>query len=125
MISQTDKLIKQIQSVLTPDLLKPEWKRIAKINGTPYCGHCYHATESLYWLLGGSKSNCKPMVVRHEGGTHWFLLTSLGKILDVTGAQFYTKVPYELAKGCGFLTKHPSKRARKVIERIRKNTLCM
>ena len=65
----------------------------------------------------------KPMFIRHEGEPHWFLMNEYaGEILDPTAAQFRTPVPYEKAKGKGFLTRTPSKRAQIVIERARINT---
>lgn len=110
---------KLIHIVLTPDLLKPKWKAIADKKGTRYCGHCYHAAEALYWLLGGPDSGCKPMTVHHEGGTHWFLKTKEGNVLDPTAEQFIVPPPYDEGRGRGFLTKKPSKRAAKVIQRAK------
>lgn len=47
-------------------------------------GNCYVTCEALYHLLGGKKSGYKPMVMRHEGGTHWFLAHQYGPRLDPT-----------------------------------------
>jgi hypothetical protein len=59
-------------------------------------------------------------VIRHEGGTHWYLKNSTtGKIVDLTSSQFRQPVPYESGRGVGFLTLKPSKRARIVIRRAR------
>ena len=44
----TSYIIKKIQSVLTPDLLKGMWK---KDFDNPMAGHCYAATEALYWII--------------------------------------------------------------------------
>lgn len=90
-------------------------------------GNCYVTCEALYHLLGGKKSGWKPMVVKHEGTTHWFLLKlDLGFvepvysphnfILDPTVRQFKTRPKYHKARGCGFLTKGPSKRARALMK---------
>lgn len=43
--------------------------------------------------------------------THWFLKHSSGLILDPSSLQFKTPPDYSQARGSGFLTKHPSKRA--------------
>jgi hypothetical protein len=77
----------------------------------------------LYHLLGGKKAGYTPVVAKlDEGGTHWWIKDSNGKILDVTAAQFGNeRIPYEKGKSTGFLTKHPSKRSLIVIERIMKN----
>jgi hypothetical protein len=51
------------------------------------------------------------MTMRHEGDTHWFLRHDNGTILDATVSQFRTAPDYTKARGCGFLTKQPSRRA--------------
>lgn len=89
-------------------------------------GNCYVTCEALYHLLGGKKTGWKSMVMRHEGGTHWFLIntnvprdiTSYNNkyILDPTVSQFKTKPDYDKARGCGFLTKKPSKKAKELMK---------
>ena len=56
-------------------------------------------------------------VIRHHGGTHWFLKNNKGKVIDPTAEQFADSVPYDQGKGCGFLTREPSKRARELLRR--------
>lgn len=63
------------------------------------CGHCYTASEAAY------------------NQTHWFLRRKDGTVLDPTVGQFTCRVPYERSFGAGFLTKHPSRRAREVMRR--------
>lgn len=90
----------------------------------PRKGNCYVTCEALYHLLGGKKVGLKPMVMRHEGSTHWFLLkesqgpTHYRFVIDPTAHQFKTKPNYSLARGCGFLTRKPSKRAAKLMEQL-------
>ena len=43
-------MIEQIQRVLSPDLLKPQFRKQGE---HPLYGHCYAASEALYHLLGG------------------------------------------------------------------------
>lgn len=74
-------------------------------------GNCYVASEAAYHLLGGKAAGWKPMTVRHEGVTHWYLRHALGFRLDLTASQFKTPPDYSRARGRGFLTKRPSKRA--------------
>lgn len=78
---------------------------------------CYPVAEALYHLLGGKASGWTPQVVKYKGKTHWFLKHKSGFILDPTATQFI-EFPYEKGKGCGFLTKKPSKRAKVVLESI-------
>jgi hypothetical protein len=59
------------------------------------------------------------MRVRHEGDTHWFLVNiNTTQRIDPTAKQFKKRPPYHRAKGSGFLTKKPSKRARDMMKRM-------
>jgi len=85
----------------------------------PLYGHCYVASEAFYHATGGSDSPFKPMHIHHEGNSHWFLKNRhTGDIVDLTEAQFSTPVPHDKATGRGFMTKHPSKRAKVVLEAL-------
>ena len=75
-------------------------------------GNCYVTSEALFHLLGGAAAGWKPMSMRHEGDTHWFLKHADGRILDATVSQFKKVPDYNLARGKGFLTRLPSRRAR-------------
>ncbi len=61
-IAELDKVAGKIISVLSPNLLNKEWRERAEIlkNTRPTFGHCYHATEAL-WYLWGKKKGFKPM----------------------------------------------------------------
>lgn len=118
--------IKKIQSVLTPDLLKGMWN---KEFDNPLAGHCYAATEALYWILGGPQSDYKTYVLSHltwpegldEGETHWFLRNSKGEILDPTAGQFEdVEIDYNKGKYNSMMNypKGGSKRAKEIIRRI-------
>jgi len=82
------------------------------------------AAESLYHLAA-KRGGFKPQVISklEAGETHWFLQDAAGTVLDPTFDQFngvdYTL--YKLGRGCGFLTKQPSKRAKALISRVRKD----
>jgi len=73
------------------------------------------AAESLYHLMGGKAAGLTPHTVRVDGVVHWFLRDASGAVLDPTAAQFEQEVPYHLSRGCGFLTKAPSRRARELM----------
>lgn len=91
-------------------------------------GNCYVSAEALYHLLGGKDRGLVPHVVKHEGDTHWYLVWRIwldpksGKlasiIIDPTVKQFKTKPDYTKGRGSGFLTKRPSKRARKLMNEM-------
>jgi len=97
------------------------------IEATPRRGNCYVTCEALYHLLGGAGSGWTPATLRHEGDVHWFLrrerpmFNGIGGgwlVLDPTAQQFTETPPYHLARGRGFLTREPSKRAREMMERM-------
>lgn len=99
---------------LTDDLRRPPWRG----HPNPLAGHCYVASEALYHLMGGKGAGLTPQFVRHEDQPHWFLRHQDGTIVDPTAEQFGTPVPYDQARGCGFLTKNPSRRAQVVLDRM-------
>lgn len=104
--------VKRIQSCLTDDLLKKEYRG----NNNPLYGHCYVATESTYYLFA-KDLGYYPCHINHENSSHWFLKNDKDKIIDITVSQFKTKPKYHLAKRIGFLTNYPSKRAKIVMEK--------
>jgi hypothetical protein len=121
------KIINNIQTVLSNDLLNNYWKnKIKKEKHHKTAGHCYAASESLYHLIGGKNSGYTPHVGKNKNNeTHWWLQDKNGNILDPTFEQFYFKnenPPYDNGRGTGFLTKKPSKRASIIIEKIDKKT---
>lgn len=82
-------------------------------------GPCYPAAEALYHAMGGKGAGLTPFRINHEGVSHWYLrwITPSGQVfwLDPTSSQFKTPVPYAEGRGCGFLTRDPSKRAKELM----------
>ena len=109
-----------IVSVLTTDLLKPKY-RFMLDPANPTAGHCYHAAEAAYHLIGGKSAGWKPYVGRDLSGiTHWWLKRD-NEIVDPTADQYYCiglQPPYDKGRGCGFMTKAPSTPASTIISRI-------
>ena len=81
-------------------------------------GNCYAASEALFHILGGRKAGWKPVVMRVASDTHWFLMHRSGVVLDPSVKQFRKRPDYSKGKGCGFLTKKPSKKAAKLIAQL-------
>lgn len=110
MNKKTVELIKRTAAA-SPDLLKDR-----QFNSeNPIAGHCYITCEALKFL----EPSLKPNVIRHEGGTHWFLTDAIGNVIDPTAEQFRTPIPYEQGRGSGFLTKLPSRRAMELLRRAK------
>lgn len=117
--SKQDDLVQAIRNNLTDDLRKPHYQG----NPNPMAGHCYVASEALYHLLGGKAAGYKAFTINHEGEPHWFLKDAQGNVIDPTADQFTTPVPYDQARGIGFLTgDKPSKRAQTLLSRLNYTT---
>lgn len=111
-----NSLIKKIKTTLkkSNDLRLSPWK-----NSDNYlAGHCYVASEAIYFLLGGKEAGWTPVRLKYCGATHWWIKHESGQIIDITAKQFKHPVPYHKGRGAGFLTKSPSKRTCKLLERI-------
>lgn len=116
-------LRKRIQKALTPDLLKKD--QVFMLTGIhPTEGHCAVAAEAAYHLLGGREAGWMPIVLPRKvlgNNTHWWIRhKDTGEIFDPTSEQFGDdEIPYKLGRPCGFMTKHPSRRAKIVIDRVK------
>jgi hypothetical protein len=109
--------------VAAANLLQSEYKN----HPQPLAGHCYIACEAYWHLQGGPVSGLTPCRVKLKknvrgipaGTRHWWLQDVWGRRLDLTSEQFPVPFPYELGVNGGFLTKLPSARAQKLIDRVR------
>lgn len=94
---------------------------IHKVIQQPH-GWCYAASEAAYHLLGGKASGYVPMVSSYyldgERSTHWWLRRPDGTMLDITEGQFPYPFKHSWGRGCGFLTKKPSKKAQEIINAV-------
>lgn len=113
-------MINKIKSVLTPDLLKPKYKAANASN--PMFGHCYAASEAAFYLFAKADGYFPVRGRDCRGVCHWWLENAEGERLDITADQYFSQgevPPYWNGKRGGFLTKEPSKRARKIMERVK------
>jgi hypothetical protein len=121
-------LINEIQSELSTDLLKEEYRLQHETEDVhPQTGHCYVASEALYWLLGGPNTDLfTPVVGRIEGESHWAIRYNRegqnDLYFDPTSEQFggLSREDHAGMTGTGFMSRQPSKRCRKLLVRIRK-----
>lgn len=85
----------------------------------PYTDMCYAASEAYYHLAGGKEAGLTPVYMPEpipSDEKHWAVRLASGEILDLTVEQYDGLLPdYSLAKGCGFMTKGPSRRAQALI----------
>ena len=105
------------KDILTPDLLKGKWK--GRVNEIHTTGHCYAASEALYYLCGHSNVYNPRVCKENNGDTHWFIENKhTGERLDPTSSQFTDlgkEPPYDLARGSGFMQQ--SARCVKIMKR--------
>lgn len=80
----------------------------------PLSGMCYIASEA-YYHIEGKKLGMRPKRAKYKGMSHWWLEDKGGNVLDITKEQFDFEFPYKIGKFSSFLTKYPSKRAKKII----------
>ncbi len=115
-----DQFTDLIVDSLTDDLLSPPYRKLKKShpNANETFGHCYVATEAVYYLMGGKDMGWAPQFVRVAGYAHWYLKHESGFIFDPTASQFKIPIPYHQGRGKGFLTNKPSKRCRQLIHQI-------
>jgi hypothetical protein len=113
-------VIRAVQAVLSPDLLKADWRARLRPDAHPTAGHCYAAAEAA-WHLWGRERGYRARVARYDGGTHWWLQHANGDVLDPTAEQFLPGLPpYDRGVPIGFLTgARASKRAAVIIARVR------
>jgi hypothetical protein len=86
----------------------------------PLTGYCYVASEALYHLAGGAASGLRVhRCTLGDGKSHWWLVGSNKEILDLTAKQFNEAPPYAQGVQTFFLSRKPSRRAAKLIGRVR------
>jgi len=93
------KYKQKIINALTPDFLSKKYKEENKKN--PMYGHCYHATQAMYYLLNtDALESCT--AIDYKGTQHWWLKDkNNGLIIDVTEDQYFSvkeKPPYDKGK---------------------------
>lgn len=106
-------------------LLSRRWLEENTVEGVPdSTGFCYIAAEAAFHILRGAglrvRSYCASYTEDGVPSTHWWLEVG-DRIVDPTASQYTdSPPPYYLGRGKGFLTKSPSKRAKKLTEIVQK-----
>lgn len=107
-------LVEVVRSVLTPELLPPEWQDHPHRMG----GYCYVASEALYYMLGGHEAGLTAKRAPCPGGEHWWVEGQRGKLIDATADQFGEDFDYSAGVASRFLTAEPSPRAVTILLRV-------
>jgi hypothetical protein len=117
-LAPADKLKREIQAVLTDDLRSNEHR----LGHGRYDGFAYPAAETYFHLAGGHEAGLHPMHLKYRGKSHWWLVDSEGRVIDLTLAPGDTSdFPYHRGRRRSFRYTPAgiSRRAQTVVERVR------
>jgi hypothetical protein len=117
LLAPADKLKREIQAVLTDELRSDEHRT----GHGRYEGFAYVAAEAYFHLAGGPDAGLQPMQLKHRGKSHWWLLDSEGRVIDLTLAPRETSsLPYHRGRRRPFRYTPAgiSRRAQTIVERV-------
>jgi hypothetical protein len=117
-LAPADSLKREIQAVLTDELRSDEHR----LGHGRYDGYAYPAAEAYLHLAGGYAAGLHPMHLKYRGKSHWWVVDSEGRVIDLTLAPRETSdFPYERGKRRPFRYTPTglSGRAQTIAERVR------
>ena len=79
-LAPADKLKREIQAVLTDELAQDQYRS----GFGKFDGFAYVAAEAYFHLAGGYDAGLQPMQLKHRGKSHWWLVDSEGRVIDLT-----------------------------------------
>jgi len=116
-LAPADSLKREIQAVLTDELRSPEHRT----GLGRYDGFAYPAAEAYFHLAGGYDAGLQPVQLKHRRRSHWWLLDTEGRVIDLTlAAREPSSFPYERGERRGFRYTPAglSRRAQTIVERV-------
>jgi hypothetical protein len=116
-LAPADKLKREVQAVLT-DELRSDGHRLG--HGR-YDGFAYPTAEAYFHLAGGYDAGLQPTQLKYRGKSHWWLLDSEGRVIDLTlGPRETSSFPYHRGRRRPFRYAPAgiSRRAQTVVERV-------
>jgi hypothetical protein len=117
-LAPADKLKREIQAVLTEELAQDQYRS----GFGKFDGFAYVAAEAYFHLAGGYDTGLHPMQLKYRGKSHWWLLDSSGRVIDLTlGPREASKFPYHRGhrRTFRYTPAGISRRAQTVAERVR------
>jgi hypothetical protein len=116
-LAPADKLKRAIQAVLTDELGSKEHR----VGHGRYDGFAYPAAEAYFHLAGGYDAGLLPMQLKYRGKSHWWLVDSEDRVIDLTLAPRETSnFPYHRGRRrpFRFTPAGLSRRAMTIVERV-------
>jgi hypothetical protein len=117
-LAPADKLKREVQAVLTDELAQDQYRS----GFGRFDGFAYIAAEAYFHLAGGYDAGLRPMQHKRRGKSHWWLLDSDSRVIDLTlGAREGSNFPYHRGQRRPFRYTPAgiSRRAQMVVERVR------
>ena len=108
-LAPADKLKREIQAVLTDDLDAGQ-------------GFAYVGAEAYFHLAGGYEAGLHPMHLKYRGRSHWWLVGSDGRVIDLTlAARESSDFPYDRGarRTFRYTPAGLSRRAQTIVERVK------
>ena len=117
-LAPADKLKRDVQAVLTEELAQDQYRS----GFGKFDGFAYVAAEAYFHLAGGYDTGLHPMQLKYRGKSHWWLLDTSGRVIDLTlGPREASKFPYHRGhrRTFRYTPAGISRRAQTVVERVR------
>jgi hypothetical protein len=116
-LATADELKREIQAVLTDELRSDEHR----LGHGRYDGFAYPAAEAYFHLAGGYAAGLQPVHLKHRGKSHWWLLDSQRRVIDLTLSPGESSdFPYHRGRRRPFRYTPAglSRRAQTIVERV-------
>jgi hypothetical protein len=117
-LAPADKLKREIQAVLTDELGSKDHR----VGHGRYDGFAYVAAEAYFHLAGGYDAGLHPAHLKYRGKSHWWLVDSDGRVIDLTlGPRETSRFPYHRGQRRPFRYTPAgiSRRAQTIVERVK------
>lgn len=117
-LAPADKLKREVQAVLTEELAQDQYRS----GFGRYDGFAYVAAEAYFHLAAGWDAGLSPMQLKYRGKSHWWLVDSDGRVIDLTlGPRESSSFPYHRGKRRPFRYTPAgiSRRAQTIVERVK------
>ncbi len=116
-LAPADKLKREVQTSLTDDLAQDQYRS----GFGRFDGFAYIAAEAYFHLGGGYDAGLHPMQLKRRGKSHWWLVDSDGRVIDLTlGPRESSSFPYHRGARRPFRYTRAgiSRRAQTIVERV-------